>query len=138
MKSGEAVIRLKMFQLQERHRQLEQLDVMMAEFGRMIEELDRQIEWEEHKGGVSDPAHFAYSPLARAARHRRDNLRHSIDELQAQKMAMNLELEAAANELEQTRVRQAREGSPSTQKSAIRVPTKQGQMNFIQHRAMIG
>jgi len=138
MKSGEGVMKLKMFQLQERHRQLEQINVMMAEFERMVAQLDRQIELEEKKAGENDPSHFAYPPLACAARHRRDNLRYSIDELQAQKMAMNLALEAAANELEQTRVRHAHDMPPYVQKSALRVSTRQGRGNFTQSRAMIG
>ena len=57
---------------------------MIADFGGMAAELDRQILIEQERAGVHDPAHFAYPICAKAAALRRDNLKHSADELRAQ------------------------------------------------------
>jgi hypothetical protein len=57
---------------------------MIADFGGMAAELDRQILIEQARAGVHDPAHFAYPIYAKAAALRRDNLKHSADELRAQ------------------------------------------------------
>lgn len=85
MKSREALIRAKRFQIEDARRRVEQIETMVAEFGRMAAELDRDIAAEERRSGVTDPKHFAYPPLALAARQRRDNLLRSADELKAQR-----------------------------------------------------
>jgi len=84
MKSSESLIRLKEFQVNEKRRQLSQIQLMMAELDKMAAELEYQIAAEEKKAGISDPGHFAYPTFAKAAMQRRDNLRASADELKAQ------------------------------------------------------
>jgi flagellar protein FliJ len=75
MKSrSESLIRLKKFQVDEKRRQVAQIEMMIADFERMASELDQQIEIEQQKTGISDVAHFAYSTFAKAAMQRRDNL----------------------------------------------------------------
>ena len=79
MKSrSESLIRLKKFQVDEKRRQVTQIEMMIADFERMASELDQQIEIEQQKTGISDVAHFAYSTFAKAAIARRDNLLASI------------------------------------------------------------
>ncbi|MGZ5569457.1 MAG: hypothetical protein ACXWKG_20780 [Limisphaerales bacterium] len=63
----------------------------VAELERTICELDRagsaletQIEIEESQTGVRDPADFAYSTFAKAARERRDRLRVTVQRLKAE------------------------------------------------------
>lgn len=85
MKSHEGLVRLKLFQVKEKRRQLGQLDLMMGEFERMAAELDAQILSEEKKAGITDTTHFAYPTFAKAARQRRDNLFDSIRDLKTQK-----------------------------------------------------
>lgn len=84
MKSRDTLIRLKRFQAEERRRRVAQIEAMIAEFSRMAGELDREIATEEQRSGNANPTHFAYSTYARAARVRRDNLKHSADELRGQ------------------------------------------------------
>jgi flagellar protein FliJ len=81
MKSRDTLIRLKRFQVDEKRRQVIQIETMAAEFERMACDLDREIKSEEAKAGIADPAHFAYPTYARAATARRDNLRGSADDL---------------------------------------------------------
>ena len=84
MKSRDTLIRLKRFQLEEKRRRVRQIEMMLAEFTRMSAELDREIANEEKRAGITDPRHFAYPTYARAASVRRDNLKSSIAELEAQ------------------------------------------------------
>lgn len=84
MKSRDTLIRLKKFQCDEKARRVAQIEAMIAEFARMTNDLDREIAIEEQRSGNADPAHFAYSTYARAARSRRDNLQNSIGELRDQ------------------------------------------------------
>ena len=84
MKSRNTLIRLKRFQLNEKRRQVAQIEAMIADFQRMASDLEREIVAEQERAGIHDPTHFAYPTYAKAAIARRENLRRSIDELAAQ------------------------------------------------------
>jgi len=99
MKSRDPLIRAKRFQIDDARRRLAQIDTMIAEFERMAGELERDIAAEEERTGLSDPRHFAYSPLALAARTRRDNLHRSADDLKVQQDAARAALAEAEADL---------------------------------------
>lgn len=84
MKPRDTLARLRRFQIDETRRRIAQIEVMIAEFSKMVRELDREIEIEEQRSGISDVSHFAYPTYARAARARRDNLQRSAEELTSQ------------------------------------------------------
>lgn len=84
VKSRDHLIRLKRFQLDERRRRVAQIESMIADFARMVLDLDREISAEEQRSGISDPNHYAYPTFARAAVARRDNLKRSSGELKDQ------------------------------------------------------
>jgi flagellar protein FliJ len=84
MKSRETLIRLRKFQVDEKRRRVAQIEAMIAEFERMAVDLDREIQTEQDRAGIHDPAHFAYPTYAKAAIQRRENLKRSADELKGQ------------------------------------------------------
>jgi flagellar protein FliJ len=98
MKSNEALIRLKTFQVEDRRRKVAQIEGMIAEFERMATDLDREIRVEQERSGIHDPAHYAYPTYAKAALARRDNLKHSADELRAQLVDAKAALQDAVDE----------------------------------------
>jgi flagellar FliJ protein len=93
------LVRLTRFKVNEKRRQAEQLELMMAEFGRMAGDLEAQIINEEKKAGITDIAHFAYPTFAKAARARRDNLMNSVKDLRVQLNAAKIAQEEAEAEL---------------------------------------
>ncbi|WP_249690718.1 flagellar export protein FliJ [Stappia sp. WLB 29] len=99
MKSRESLIRLKQFQVDERRRQLAQIESMVDEFKRMARELDDQILAEQQRVGITDVGHFAYPTFAKAAAQRRDNLLNSAEELNGQLEAAREDLREALEEL---------------------------------------
>ena len=60
---------------------IEQTKSLVLEMGREREKLSSDLEAEETRAGISDPNHYAYSPLARTLRERRDRVGHSIETL---------------------------------------------------------
>src|SRR5512144_3234587 len=84
MKSRDTLIRLKKFQVDEKRRRVNQIEGMIADFQRMAVELEREIQTEQERAGINDPAHFAYPTYAKAAIQRRENLTRSADELRVQ------------------------------------------------------
>jgi len=109
MKSRGNIVRLKQFQVNEKRRQIAQLDMMIAEFDRMAAELDAQIAIEEKKSGITDINHFAYPTFAKAARMRRDNLNNSRLDLVQQKGAADASLAEAVGELEKAEQLESRD-----------------------------
>ena len=70
------------FEYDEKRQQVNDLEMMIADFRRMANDLDQQIKIEQQTSGISDVNHFAYPTFARAAISRRDNLQASIVELE--------------------------------------------------------
>ncbi|WP_336279458.1 flagellar export protein FliJ [Bartonella sp. CB175] len=109
MKSRESMLKLKMFQERGKRREIAQLDMMIAEFERIVSDLEAQISSEERKSGNSDIHHFAYSAFARAARQRRDNLVDSIHDLQIQKKNAEATLREISTELQRVQILDVKE-----------------------------
>jgi flagellar export protein FliJ len=120
MKSRDTLIRLKRFQVEEKRRRVRQIEMMTAEFNRMIADLDREIANEEKRSGISDPTHFAYPTYARAAIGRRDNLKSSIAELSAQIEDAKVQLDAALAELQKLESLDGREKAGERAAEAVR------------------
>jgi len=135
MKSPTSAVRLKNFYLHEKQRHLQQIETMEREFQRMADALSAQIEEEERRSGISDNGHYAYSIFAKAACARRDNLLHSIENLQERKEAAKLEIKRAEDELLKARKLEERENF-SQDNHASPTPYEQ-EMRRRRHR-MIG
>lgn len=130
MKSRDNLLRLKHFQVQEKTRQLAQIDMMIAEFTRMSDDLQRQIEIEEKKAGITDVTHFAYPTFAKAAHGRKENLADSIKDLQEKRVAAEEALAEADDELQKAQAKEERDGGSIT--------TEQVVDDAVESRMMIG
>jgi flagellar export protein FliJ len=100
VKSREGVVRLKRFHVEEKRRQVTQIEMMIADFERIANELGDQILAEQERSGIYDTSHFAYPTCATAAAQRRDNLMASAGELKEQLAAARGEYAEAEAELE--------------------------------------
>lgn len=111
MKARTNLLRLKHFQVEDKTRQLAQIDMMIAELQRMADDLDAQIKFEEEKAGITDPTHFAYPTFAKAARQRRENLENSISDLNEKRSGAVEALEEADEELHKAQLKESRDGN---------------------------
>ena len=109
MKSRETLIRLRRFELDEKRQKVVDIEAMISDFERMQRDLNRQIEDEQARAGVSDVNHFAYPTFAKAAIQRRDNLATSIEELMVKLDAARGELADAFEELKKVELIEERD-----------------------------
>ena len=109
IKSRDTIVRLKQFQMEEKKRRVMQIEAMIAEFNRMMGDLDREIENEEKRSGITDQNHFAYPTFARAARVRRENLQNSANELSTQLSEAKEQLEEAQEDVRRSEALEMRE-----------------------------
>ncbi len=121
MKSRESAIQLKQFEIEEKSRRVGQIETMIEEFTRMINDLEHEIAAEQRRTGIEDEKHFAYSTFARAARQRRDNLNMSIEGLKGQLETAKAALDLAETELVHEKERQARESGAEADDMPVRV-----------------
>ncbi|KZL17431.1 Flagellar FliJ protein [Pseudovibrio axinellae] len=99
MKNREGLLKLKKFNVDEKRRQVTQIETMLSDFDRMAQDLETQIVQEQKRVGIDDVTHFAYPTFARAAAQRRDNLKNSTEELKSQLAKAQDELTDAVSEL---------------------------------------
>ena len=109
MKSRETLIRLKKFQVDEKRRRVAQIEGMIADFQRMSVDLEREIQSEQERAGINDPAHFAYPTYAKAAIQRRDNLARSVNDLKVQLEDARAALAEAFEELKKVEILEERD-----------------------------
>lgn len=130
MKSRDNLLRLKHFQVEDKTRQLAQIDMMIAEFEKMYGDLDAQIKIEEEKAGITDPEHFAYPTFAKAARTRQENLEGSIRDLKDKRVNAVAALEEADEDLKKAQKLEQRDGGTGILEDTID--------DVAEARAMIG
>ena len=93
------MLKTKKFKKEEKQRAVERLETLLGEFNKMILDLAREIETEEHRSGIKDKNHFAYSTYAKAALTRRENLQQSVQDLLNQLEEAKKHLENITTEL---------------------------------------
>jgi flagellar export protein FliJ len=128
VKSRETLIRLKRFQVDEKRRKVAQIEMMIADFERMANELDREVKAEEARSGISDIGHFAYPTYAKAAKVRRDNLVQSADNLRGQLDDAKALLAEAFEEMKKVEILDDRE---KTAERAVQNQREQAAMDTI-------
>ncbi|MEM7621278.1 MAG: flagellar export protein FliJ [Pseudomonadota bacterium] len=99
MKSRETLIKLRRFEVDEKRQKVADIEMIISEFHRMSDDLERQVKIEQERAGVSDINHYAYPTFAKAALQRRENLIASITDLKDNLKAAQDELALAFEEL---------------------------------------
>jgi len=109
MKSRDALIRLKRFDVEERCRKVAEIESMIGEFGQMAADLDRQIAIEQERAGITDVNHYSYPTFAKAAVQRRNNLTASASDLEAKLAAAKAQLGEAVEDLKKVELLEERD-----------------------------
>ena len=112
-------LRLKHREEQEAALKLRSLEATVRDFERVALDLAQQIAAEEARTGVTDPAHFAYSTFATAARIRQSNLSITIADLSARLDSARREHDAMAAELQELAPREGHEALAQTPAGAV-------------------
>jgi flagellar export protein FliJ len=105
---NDALLKLRRFEANEKRQKVVEIEMMIADFRRMADDLDHQIKVEQEAAGVSDVNHFSYPTYAKAAIQRRDNLRSSVGGLEAKLEEAKADLEAAMEELKKSELAEER------------------------------
>jgi flagellar protein FliJ len=85
--------------IEDKSRQVEELNRIIREFDRTAADLELQVKIEEDRTQVRDQSHSSYSTFAKAAAQRRDNLRQSSKRLRERLAAEVRERDGAMEQL---------------------------------------
>src|ERR1044072_1655229 len=113
MKSRDAVIRLKRFEVEEKRRKVAEIEAMIGDFNHMAFHAPRptplaparvggaalQMAMGQERAAIPDVNHYAYPTFAKAAIQRRNNLTASAADLQARLAAAKGDLDEAIEDL---------------------------------------
>ena len=118
MKPNDTLLKLRRFEVNEKQQKVADIEMMIADFKRIADDLTRQIEAEEEASGIRDVRHFAYPTYAKAAAQRRSNLSASIGDLEQKLGEARAQLADALEELKKSELASER----STGEHTIRAP----------------
>jgi flagellar export protein FliJ len=104
----EGLLKLRRFEVSEKRQKVADIEMMIADFKRMADDLDHQIKVEQETSGITDVNHFAYPTYAKAAMQRRDNLRSSVGGLETKLDEARADVEAALEELKKSEMAEER------------------------------
>lgn len=138
MKSRESIIRLKKFQVDEKRRKVAQIEAMIAEFRRIADDLDREIQAEQDRTGIHDPTHFAYSTYARAAIGRSENLKRSAEELSGQLDRAQTALQESFEELKKVELLDERDQMRERTAEGAREQAELDAIGVLRMRGAVG
>jgi chromosome segregation ATPase len=99
MRSKESMLRLHRFKVEDKRRQVAEIEYMISDMQAKVAEFNQQIELEEKRTGVTDINHFNYSTTAKSIRVRGDNIQKSVVGLQDQLAVAQQDLEEEESEL---------------------------------------
>jgi flagellar export protein FliJ len=133
MKSRDALIRLKRFDVEEKRRKVADIEAMIGDFNHMAVDLDRQIAIEQERAGISDVNHYAYPTFAKAAMQRRNNLAASAANLGAKLASAREDLEQACEELKKMELLEKRDAERLRLEQARTAPAELEELGV--HRA---
>lgn len=99
MRSFASLVKLARFKVEELQRQMAMLDESRAHLENRAAELERSVPEEQVAADASKEGFLAYGSYAQAVIQRKENLRASMQEVDAQTAALRVELESAFLEL---------------------------------------
>ncbi|MBX2805207.1 MAG: flagellar export protein FliJ [Hyphomicrobiales bacterium] len=108
MRTNDTLLKLQRFEANEKQQKVRDIELMIADFKHLADDLMHQIQIEEENSRIRDVNHFSYPPFAKAARERRQNLFESIEALEGKLEEARAELAEATEELRKAEMVQER------------------------------
>ena len=102
MRANETELKLRRFEVNEKRERIADIEAMIFDFKRLVEDLTHQIEVEEETSRIRDVNHFSYPTYAKAARQRRDNLLDSVKSLEGKLEEAQTDLNESLEELKKS------------------------------------
>ena len=133
MNRTDTLLRLKRFRVDEMKRRIAAIDAMKADLERKLTDLDDNVTRERQRAGDSDIGRLAFPSFLRSIEARRENLRHTLKEIEREHMAAQIDLSNAFQELKSLEIATEQQAKRITEMQSRRNQARVDEMALVRH-----
>lgn len=133
MNRTDTLLRLKRFRVDEMKRRIAAIDAMKADLERKLTDLDDNVTRERQRAGDSDIGRLAFPSFLRSIEARRENLRHTLKEIEREHMAAQIDLSNAFQELKSLEIATEQQAKRITEMQSRRNQARLDEMALVRH-----
>jgi flagellar export protein FliJ len=133
MNRTDTLLRLKRFRVDETKRRMAAIDAMRADLEKKLTDLDDNVAREKLRAGDSDIGRLAFPSFLRSIETRRENLRHTLKEIEREYEAAHADLTAAFQDLKALESATELQAKRVAEMQARRAQARMDEMALVQH-----
>ncbi len=133
MNRTDTLLRLKRFRVDEMKRRIAAIDAMRADLERKLADLDDNVAREKQRAGDSDIGRLAFPSFLRSIDARRDNLRHTLKEIEREHASAQLDLSNAFEDLKALEFATEQQAKRLAEIETRRAQTRLDEMALVRH-----
>ena len=133
MNRTDTLLRLKRFRVDETKRRMAAIDAMRADLERKLTDLDDNVAREKQRAGDSDIGRLAFPSFLRSIETRRENLRHTLKEIEREYEAAHADLTVAFQDLKALESATELQAKRLAEMQARRAQARLDEMALVQH-----
>ena len=133
MNRTDTLLRLKRFRVDEMKRRIAAIETMKADLERKLTDLDDNVTRERQRAGDSDIGRLAFPSFLRSIESRRENLRHTLSEIEREHLAAQAGLSNAFQELKSLEIAVDQQAKRANELQARRQQSRMDEMALVRH-----
>ena len=133
MNRTDTLLRLKRFRVDETKRRMAAIDAMRADLEKKLTDLDDNVTREKQRAGDSDIGRLAFPSFLRSIESRRENLRHTLKEIEREYAAAHTDLNAAFQDLKALESATELQAKRLAEMQVRRAQARADEMALVQH-----
>jgi flagellar export protein FliJ len=133
MNRTDTLLRLKRFRVDEMKRRIAAIDAMRADLERKLTDLDDNVTREKQRAGDSDIGRLAFPSFLRSIDARRENLRHTLKEIEREHASAQLDFNNAFQDLKALEFATEQQAKRLAEIETRRAQTRLDEMALVRH-----
>ena len=133
MNRTDTLLRLKRFRVDEMKRRIAAIDAMRIDLEKKLTDLDDNVAREKQRAGDSDIGRLAFPSFLRSIETRRENLRHTMKEIEREHASAQLDLSNAFQDLKALEVATEQQHKRLAEMQARRAQARMDELAIVRH-----
>ncbi|MBV8799264.1 MAG: flagellar FliJ family protein [Alphaproteobacteria bacterium] len=133
MKRRDTLMRLKRFRLEDLRRRVATLDAMQGDLQKKLSDLEESVARERQRANDTDIGRLAFPSFLRSIEGRRENIRNSLKDIERERAQLQLELDAAYQDLKTLELAVEQEAKRAAEAEARRSQSRMDELALVRH-----
>ena len=133
MTRTDTLLRLKRFRVDEMKRRIAAIDAMRTDLERKLTDLDDNVAREKQRAGDSDIGRLAFPSFLRSIEARRENLRHTLKEIEREYAAAQQDMADAFQDLKALEIAAEQQTKRLNEMQARRAQARLDEIALVRH-----